>query len=462
MFNWKAENQILLDDKVGGKGRRFETRFLQAGLVKYSFGVCLLEKETIDKFIYNFVGCPVIINHKDVTNQSAKDDRVGVISRVWFNERDGWYWGEGVIFEQNALDLIDKGYNVSCQYEITEYSSNGGIHNGNNYDKTILNGKPEHLAIVKNPRYENAMIAVNAMDIEAMQAINEEKKEFVTVGEGESAHAIPVDYLKKDKKETKSSFELDKLTKDKIVNTKIEQEIAKKKQEQADKKENEQNIKYGNDVLKSKAERLEQIKKDIKTADRRKRNELLEETEKLADSLFINAPSQLGGDKNFDKLEDIYSYIINFVVDKNTNEEQKPKQLGLFSKNDIIQAINEIKGLDMFKNLFKKKEQNMDREEIKSIMMECLNELTASNEVEKDVVEEEKEEEKEVAENKCKNEEPDYKKMYEDLKAECEAKKEKAKNEIEAQKEVISGGVVKASNGYITEKRAIELGKELF
>ena len=94
----------------------------------------------------------------------AKDDRVGVISRVWFNERDGWYWGEGVIFDQEALDLIDKGFNVSCQYEITEYSSTGGLHNGNNYDKTILNGKPEHLAIVQNPRYENAMIAVNAID----------------------------------------------------------------------------------------------------------------------------------------------------------------------------------------------------------------------------------------------------------------------------------------------------------
>lgn len=326
MFNWKAENQILLDEQVGGKGRRFETRFLQAGLVKYSFGVCLLDKEVIDKFIYNFVGCPVIINHKDVTNESAKDDRVGVISRIWFNERDGWYWGEGVIFDQEALDLIDQGYNVSCQYEITEYSSTGGIHNGNNYDKTILNGKPEHLAIVQNPRYENAMIAVNAMEIEEME-------------------------------ETK-----------------------------------------------------------------------IEEAE---------------------------------------NQEEK----GETDKNDIIQAINEIKGLDMFKNLFKKKEKQMDKEEMKSIMMECLTELTASNEAEK-------------------KDEPDYKKMYEDLKAENEKAKEeaekkaeekedekeekeekveeaenkcdKAKNSIEEQKEALMSGVVSTKSTYITQAKARELGKELF
>lgn len=173
MFEWinKATNEILLDDNVGGKGKTFRTRFLQSGLVKYSFGVCLLEKSAIDRFVYEFEGCPVIINHKDVTSKSAKDDRVGVISKVWFDQYDGWYWGEGVIFDQEALNLIDKGYNVSCQYEITEYSENrdNKLHNGNEYDKTILNGRPEHLAIVENPRYENAMIAVNAIEAKEIE-----------------------------------------------------------------------------------------------------------------------------------------------------------------------------------------------------------------------------------------------------------------------------------------------------
>lgn len=186
--NLIAQN-IYLDENTGGKGRYFKSRFLQPGLVKYSFGVCVLENDTIRKFIQGFVGCPVIINHKDVTNENAKDERVGVISRVWFDENDGWFWGEGVIFDEEALSLIESGYNVSCQYEITEYSNNtkNELHNGNPYDKVILNGKPEHLAIVKTPRYENAMIAVNALDmteedeeitqeIELIEAINEIKE----------------------------------------------------------------------------------------------------------------------------------------------------------------------------------------------------------------------------------------------------------------------------------------------
>lgn len=160
-----AQN-VFLDENTGGKGKYFKARFLQPGLVKYSFGVCVLEKDTIDKFINEFVGCPVIIGHKDVTNENAKDLSCGNICHVWYDEADGWYWGDGIIDNEEAVSLINEGYNVSCQYEITEYSNNttNALHNGNPYDKVILNGKPEHLAIVDKPRYENAMIAMNALD----------------------------------------------------------------------------------------------------------------------------------------------------------------------------------------------------------------------------------------------------------------------------------------------------------
>lgn len=163
MFNWKlkATNAIYLEDSNGHEGRPFKSRFLQAGLVKYDFGVCLLKKETIDKFVNTFVECPVIINHKD---NIAPDDIVGTIQKIWFSADDGWFWCSGVITDDKAIDLIENGYNVSCQYRITEYADNdeGKLHNANPYDKEILDGVFEHLAIVENPRYEDAFIAVNA------------------------------------------------------------------------------------------------------------------------------------------------------------------------------------------------------------------------------------------------------------------------------------------------------------
>lgn len=179
MFSWKkkATNAIYLKEDNGGKGRPFEARFLEAGLVKYSYGVCLVIKEVIDKFVNGFVGCPVIIDHQDITDENVKEKSVGVISDVWYNEKDGWFWCKGIIFDDKAIDLINKGYSVSCQYGITEYQENteNKLHNGNEFDKYILNGKPEHLAIVENPRYENAYIAVNAIEVKAQNNIKEQE-----------------------------------------------------------------------------------------------------------------------------------------------------------------------------------------------------------------------------------------------------------------------------------------------
>ena len=161
-----AQNKIFLTEEVAGKGRFFRARFLQPGLVKYSFGVCLLTKEVIDSFVQGFVGCSVTVDHVEIDEDNCDDVCCGVISRVEYNEEDGWYWCEGILRDPDAIELVRNGYTVSCQYEITEYADNteNALHNGIEYDKVILGGKCEHLAIVKNPRYEGAMIAVNALD----------------------------------------------------------------------------------------------------------------------------------------------------------------------------------------------------------------------------------------------------------------------------------------------------------
>ena len=162
-INTKAVNKVFLGEENKGKGRYFKSRFIEAGLVQYDFGLCLLSKENLDKFVQGFVGCPVIIEHNEVYDDNAKELRVGTISRVWFDDTDGYYWCEGIIWDEHALDLIiNKGWSVSCQYDITEVDEEGGIHNGVEFDKTILNGSPEHLALVDAPRYEAALIAVNS------------------------------------------------------------------------------------------------------------------------------------------------------------------------------------------------------------------------------------------------------------------------------------------------------------
>lgn len=165
-----AHNALIKLDEAdsAGKGRKFKSRFITPGLAGYpdQFGNVLIQKETFDKFINSMVGVPVVIRHKDLTQNNADDERVGVVSTVWFDEKDGWYWCEGIIWNETAINLIlDKGWSVSCSYDVLEADDSGGTWNNTPYDMEFLNGVFTHLALVDNPRYEKANIVFNSKTI---------------------------------------------------------------------------------------------------------------------------------------------------------------------------------------------------------------------------------------------------------------------------------------------------------
>lgn len=503
MFSWKkkATNAIYLKEDNGGKGRPFESRFLEAGLVKYSFGVCLLTKETIDKFVSGFVGCPVIIDHQDITDENVKEKSVGVISDVWYNEKDGWFWCKGIITDKEAIDLINKGYTVSCQYEITEYQENteNKLHNGNEFDKYILNGKPEHLAIVENPRYENAIIAVNAIEVKNNGEKMEKKGQWITVKgnhifikEGET----PQEAIER----TFGEKETEKEAREKSI-----LDIIKEKEDKVKELKEKKVLKD----LKINKTFEEQQKEDLNTG------ELVD----LAEDYYQRVDKETF-EKDFAKIQEEFKKWIN---KKNFPEYQNYRNLLLKLKkiydkrfkNKGNQAQNNIKEQEMF-NLGKNKEENV--EEIKT-MLEALTAdvaaLKARNEAEDEEKakkadnENDKEDDKKAtnedvdkrklideiggilkgkvddelwrtvigkaekiaydkseagtADNKCKNKckNEDDEAEYDDLKkdVEEEAKNKKAKNSIE---ELFYTGQYKKKTLYTTQKQAIELGKEIF
>ena len=169
MENLTIHNAIELGEDISleakGKGRHFQSRFIEAGLAHYEqFGDVLITKETLDKFIFSMVGCPVIIKHKDITEENADKERVGVVSKVWYNELDGWYWCEGIIWDKQAIDLVkNQGWSVSCTYDF-ESDFKKGTYHGKDYDMEFTGGEFLHLALVPNPRYERATIVMNSQD----------------------------------------------------------------------------------------------------------------------------------------------------------------------------------------------------------------------------------------------------------------------------------------------------------
>lgn len=156
-----------------GKGRQFTSRFIEAGIAHYSdFGDVLITKETLNKFIHTMVGCPLIINHKPINDKNADKERVGVISDVWYNEADGWFYCKGIIWDKQAIDLVkNQGWNVSCTYDFVS-DNQPKTHNGKKIDLEFIDGNFQHLALVENPRYERANIVINSKDKETQKVDN--------------------------------------------------------------------------------------------------------------------------------------------------------------------------------------------------------------------------------------------------------------------------------------------------
>ena len=175
-----------ISDEAKGKGRKFVSRFIEAGVAHYrDFGDVLITKETLDKFINTMIGCPVIITHKDIDDNNADKERVGVVSEVWYNSADGWYYCSGIIWDKKAIDLVkNQGWSVSCTYDF-ESDNQAKTHNGKKIDREFTNGEFLHLALVDNPRYERANIVMNGKEEmpEDEKVADELKKKFARMQE---------------------------------------------------------------------------------------------------------------------------------------------------------------------------------------------------------------------------------------------------------------------------------------
>jgi len=125
------------------------------------------------------VGVPVIIQHKNITAKNADDERVGVVNSVWYDENDGWYWCDGIIWDDTAINLIqDQGWSVSCSYDVKLADNAGGSENNIKYDMEFLDGVFTHLALVNNPRYERATIVFNSKDVPFFVVYNDSDQDL--------------------------------------------------------------------------------------------------------------------------------------------------------------------------------------------------------------------------------------------------------------------------------------------
>lgn len=137
--------------------------FLTAGLVDYSDvddGKYLLRKEAIEKMLPTLEGRPLVIGHQDIDPNKLDDVAVGYVTKGYWNPETGSFDCDVLVKDPEILNPTKNA--VSCAYVATEFGE-GGRYSGIEYDAEILNGNFTHIALVDNPRYNDAKILVNSI-----------------------------------------------------------------------------------------------------------------------------------------------------------------------------------------------------------------------------------------------------------------------------------------------------------
>jgi hypothetical protein len=161
--------------------KKYKARMIAPGLVNYDdlgIGNVLVRKPALDKINPGWTGKPVFnMTHRDVSEIEAFDFRNedpenfadGIITESVYDDASGFYVAEFLVWDaetQDTLDLKDRTgkplYSVSCAYTVTEEDETGGEYNGIPFTSEVLNGRADHLAIVNNPRYPDAVLLENA------------------------------------------------------------------------------------------------------------------------------------------------------------------------------------------------------------------------------------------------------------------------------------------------------------
>lgn len=135
----------------------FYCRHMQPGVAGYENETILVNADAMKAMIPSFVGKPIYVHHQDVDLDTLKEEAAGYVADSFYNELDGWAWVKMLVIDDEAIDRITSGWAVSNAYVPTDWAAGGTEHNVK-YDRAINTADFTHLAIVPNPRYEQAKV----------------------------------------------------------------------------------------------------------------------------------------------------------------------------------------------------------------------------------------------------------------------------------------------------------------
>ncbi len=144
-------------------------KLFKAGIVNFDDGalkdVAYIATEDLPEFSKKWKNQAIFKNgHFDDGSENHQEEVVGKISDTWVEGE--WIVGSGVITDE-GLSLLTNGQGVSVTFAVSQAIQNQirDRKEGIEYNYRIVDMIPDHIAIVKNPRYEGAGLKHNSKDI---------------------------------------------------------------------------------------------------------------------------------------------------------------------------------------------------------------------------------------------------------------------------------------------------------
>lgn len=146
------KNDILTIGKV------IKMKCMRRGLCAYPNETILVSQNALQILAPSAQGIPVVIDHPNELITEDNISQLPVVGRVGdlhYDDIDDTWYAHFIIDRQEGIDLLQEGWGISTAWFGEKYAG-GGTYNNVPYDRELLEGKYEHLAIVKTPRYEMA------------------------------------------------------------------------------------------------------------------------------------------------------------------------------------------------------------------------------------------------------------------------------------------------------------------
>jgi hypothetical protein len=143
-----------------------------------------ISNSTLQTMEKSLVGCPIVIGHEYIDNENVQKLTVGRVINAYMGadaKGDTVQYAVCLIEDERALELlINQGYGVSTGYDITK-TGDAGTFNMVKYNREIIDGAYNHLAIVANPRMEiarDARILNSKEDIMVFKLFSRKEEEI--------------------------------------------------------------------------------------------------------------------------------------------------------------------------------------------------------------------------------------------------------------------------------------------